>query len=1729
MGFVTKQLDAVEIESESDLDITTDTQIRLNTPQLLINYVPLEQYVRNIVFDENITTVHDRTTANIRSTSSSEVDLSDAFNSQSSYSGDEVTCLGVSAKESHVHNRAHCVTLTARDTLRLDNQTNPLDITHNVNTLEDYVYSIVNQGTTNARTPTQRSFTSDPLIALPRQSTRQVSDLGTFHTNKLYTTKVNIIDAVVSLNKDGSVQRPPTIIESDSAVNLNISTYVPTTNASVNRTVGESILFGNSVNLKKYIYEQLNENGFFDFFTDVRNGVDITMEYIDTDSRGGFHNREYGDHFRYRIRFDMYDEKGFEPERIDYINPTTIKTENEARDGVYNNSPIIFDGLTAGNFYRIYANVTNLHTNTTVKNIGPLHENVATIPHIDVSSTNITFTFENDHEMIIEFNNHAVTIPGFPLIHFQIELVSPTVSDDDFYYLDDASGINPTQNTANGQTETTFTIPFRYLPQRYLNSTNYVAQAVDIVSYTRDIESTTYTILSLDDANCFRYINTAQNHRFRIRSYHDDGVSTFEMKSSEFGIYSEESLLDTLKALSVTTTGAPSVSHSLDGSNNVYTFTVNIEATFASDKYTYLQYELQYKSSLAESYAIKTMSDIDIVSDYYHNTATTANLVYTSASTIDAGYYSIIVRNVFGTESTNSTALNIKDYTIDDPTYERNDSKSVIISWDYTDQQYPITSWSIRDDEDTSVISSSSVGRTTADKSTSTYFDNTHHIEFAQDTSYEFTVRAVDSLGRVKDSIATTIVINTISNFTYISASVGANRIITVNFKANNINSFNVKYGWGTAPTVTTDGTGTSAVEADPTKTHRITIDDDSVQTFTFKATDFTADGTTTSKSYSASVPITDYMTFTQDILLTPITVTITAFPSVKIVWDGTTDSRKFKLKMHSFASGTSAADYSINSQTWTLTSTDTGITFSDDSTSSTDADITVGSSTLTLPNDVVLSVDSSVQNSTGFSLSRDYSFDLDNSALNDFGDASLSQADLVTSVTITAGNEIPGTSVYDNTAVTNTTTFVSAVWENDSDTVISDEEDATITLSNKYLIENGHDNVLVKCTITVRNVVGFSKTLSQQTKMVKGSIRRHNFGTNNETHGFTGFTIDSTSAFTSLSYLANIIEDGSNEDSTNLDSDKYYFEIYGYTELNGGGSSTLIYEGNAFNSGSDVTPIAGTYLSDYLSFKLSARLIDTYGFLRNYLQTFQKVANIVTPEDTEELTHLTYPTSSQIGTTYFSVETNNDNLSDGQSPTSSTYYLRISGSSSVDGSGLLQVSPTTITLTSSDLNSVITINADFIARDASSSLALTQGNTYHCQIYRSFSGGWNYNDSVSDPISQTLLTPPTLSADFEMGHTFVNTNAWEIFFRNLTFNYNAASRRYNSQFDTTLYFQYRAGRSTNFRSLVEAASTFTDVTYSNPDGSYDSYGWFFRSNQKAFIREANMASVLGTTAPNNYESAMPNIATMTFNNVRSWLRNPIGTNAYIYQFNFGHIRYSDAPGRTSEKSQGEDLYWHAILKITLTEYGYSTTYFGPQLTFKARADIGTKILFKHPISSTIYKSGNNVALTLNEITTNGSFSASHSEYPWIQRFSKGNVIPSRDIQSLHIAITSQITYLKSEVFYFDTNDDTIKVAEGYDANLISFSGDISTKATNEQVDITSSLNSNTTHYAFFIIVFNAPTYENNRRAKNVTVDYDTVPTFSDNRLLSIDNIANDYNNPVFEFQVSEFSLSTTT
>ena len=54
---VNKEIDVVHLHSDTDLTIETNTQIRFSTSNILINYIPFDQYIRKVVFDQSYTSV----------------------------------------------------------------------------------------------------------------------------------------------------------------------------------------------------------------------------------------------------------------------------------------------------------------------------------------------------------------------------------------------------------------------------------------------------------------------------------------------------------------------------------------------------------------------------------------------------------------------------------------------------------------------------------------------------------------------------------------------------------------------------------------------------------------------------------------------------------------------------------------------------------------------------------------------------------------------------------------------------------------------------------------------------------------------------------------------------------------------------------------------------------------------------------------------------------------------------------------------------------------------------------------------------------------------------------------------------------------------------------------------------------------------------------------------------------------------------------------------------------------------------------------------------------------------------------------------------------------------------------------------------------------------------------------------------------------------------------------
>lgn len=121
-----KTIYAVEIFSNSNLLLETNTQIQFNTPKLLINFIPFDEFIKNIVFEQHITTTLNRDTANERNNDiSSSIDLTEAYANNALLTVDNVYCSNISANGAKVAilgaNRYHCVTLSTSNNLILSN------------------------------------------------------------------------------------------------------------------------------------------------------------------------------------------------------------------------------------------------------------------------------------------------------------------------------------------------------------------------------------------------------------------------------------------------------------------------------------------------------------------------------------------------------------------------------------------------------------------------------------------------------------------------------------------------------------------------------------------------------------------------------------------------------------------------------------------------------------------------------------------------------------------------------------------------------------------------------------------------------------------------------------------------------------------------------------------------------------------------------------------------------------------------------------------------------------------------------------------------------------------------------------------------------------------------------------------------------------------------------------------------------------------------------------------------------------------------------------------------------------------------------------------------------------------------------------------------------------------------------------------------------------------------
>ena len=215
-----KTIDAVEIFSNSNLVLETNTQIQFNTPKLLINFIPFNEFIKNIVFQTDITPPLNRDSANeIENSDSSPsiIDLTKAYENNATLTVDNVYCSNISANGSKVEiygtSKYHCVTLSTSNNLILRNTGGYNNIEYNSNnnlsSLSNYIYHILNE------TP----FTEDDLTANANTlaTARDISSFGTYFTNKIITSNVYTSNVGDSGRNESILG-----ISSDSAVNLHI-------------------------------------------------------------------------------------------------------------------------------------------------------------------------------------------------------------------------------------------------------------------------------------------------------------------------------------------------------------------------------------------------------------------------------------------------------------------------------------------------------------------------------------------------------------------------------------------------------------------------------------------------------------------------------------------------------------------------------------------------------------------------------------------------------------------------------------------------------------------------------------------------------------------------------------------------------------------------------------------------------------------------------------------------------------------------------------------------------------------------------------------------------------------------------------------------------------------------------------------------------------------------------------------------------------------------------------------------------------------------------------------------------------------------------------------------------------------------------------------------------------------------------------------------------------------
>lgn len=755
----TKEIDVIELFSRKSLILETNTQIELTTSNLLMNYIPFHELIRNIVFGESYS---ETTGANVHTqygqstTPTNKIDLTLSMNNDADLIIDELNCRGITTNNSYVNtDTIHYINIKASEYIHLSNR----NVVYNSTTLSNYIYNVLNS-TSRSETVVDHSIDSTMM---------DISSMGGIHTNRI--TSSNISTKKVAI----ASKEPPLKISSPTAINFS---------SDISSNIVDTIYIGDTL-LRNYIYQFLDETPrggvlqVFHFFVNIENGASITMSYLNNEF-GGFSNSLFGDTFEYSITYKIFNEdvidftSTFDLDSYD-LGSMAFPKQNidvNVKQGVYDSTSIEFDNLTAGNFYRIYADITNLRTNTIVRNVGPIETNIATIPHINV--TNIIITVLNERQIQFSFLPHQIQLSEFPMITFTMKLLTPTNTD----YINHTTTPNPTQNI----TLSVYTDPLTFI---FDFDTSEL-----ISSYGQP------------------YIKKDVSHEFVIQS---TALPSFVMISESVHVNSQLDVLHFRPEAPRSLT----VSH-VNSFNYQFSITPETQALFEHIEFA-VKYDPPYGTSSYTSYS------------------TSSTFTHNFGDVIPSGTYYAICRNVYGTESEESTnGLTINDLNVVlDSTNINNDQTRIIyftVTGNYNDY--------------TVILSGNNVG---ANK-TGTNINNIVSNTIPYGNNNFFTITVTDDLQRTYTVQTSTFNVEETSNFsignlTYVT---GTNRIYRATVNASSA-TYNVSWG------ITTGGSATNIINEDAT-----------IDNVTASYIDFQIPNFTSSKEFTyANIIITDRYGYT--------------------------------------------------------------------------------------------------------------------------------------------------------------------------------------------------------------------------------------------------------------------------------------------------------------------------------------------------------------------------------------------------------------------------------------------------------------------------------------------------------------------------------------------------------------------------------------------------------------------------------------------------------------------------------------------------------------------------------------------------------------------------------------------------------------------------------------------------------------------------------------------------